>query len=93
MGAFGELLIQSWGGNLSKYRGDSYIEKDNSSEEDNTPIRNEYREPEIITRIKDKIIYGYLDANKITKEFILEIKLTQRDWRRFQLWCHKYNKL
>lgn len=70
MGAFGELLIKSWGGDLDRYRG-NYESKSNAkdaetTEEDKARFRYEYKISQARRRLEiltSNLIYRPQDVN------------------------------
>ena len=90
MGAFGRLLIKSWGGNLDNYDGNSNKEVALKLAKTNKKRESElwmYRMNNTIYPIRDKVVYGILKLEDITKEHF-NFCGSQKDdcWKYFLIW-------
>lgn len=72
MGAFGELLIHHWGGDLDKYRGNHHDNKPSkqreATDEEMKIIKQERHDNQMkreLFSLFDKIIYGVIDMEKV----------------------------
>jgi len=75
MGAFGELLIKSWGGDLRKYRGDDVvndapieIRSDEEIEKDEKELKLYFHNKRMENELHglfDQILYGYRNVDDI----------------------------
>tara|TARA_R100000541_G_scaffold39136_1_gene46984 strand:- start:10381 stop:10710 length:330 start_codon:yes stop_codon:yes gene_type:complete len=108
MGAFGELLIQRWGGNLEYYRGDKVTKKEiEKTFEENTKEKEEIffelkvlRARKHLSSLKSSLIYRTDEAKLYTESVIkngfnklgFEPIIQDKMWIEFSSFIDKYCK-
>ena len=107
MGAFGELLIQHWGGDLDKYRGNTPDKPKTIAVETTSTEKEQLRDVLILakatrtlTQLTSSLIYRPQDAKNYTEEDIkngfkqlgLDVNIQNIMWNEYCSFLDKYIK-
>tara|TARA_R110000851_G_scaffold326865_1_gene495888 strand:+ start:646 stop:978 length:333 start_codon:yes stop_codon:yes gene_type:complete len=105
MGAFGELLIQRWGGDLDRYRGNTTQNKNiatkKTTEEEKEQFRYEYKiskAKQNLDLLTSNLMYRPQDAQNYTEESIkngfeklgFDVNIQKIMWDEYSSFLDKY---